>query len=522
MAEQTRVVDRSGLIGLVSVVGLLLHPLPFAGAGLVGLLALAAQRRRRTGRPFAASPFAWPLALQLLGAAAGVLIAVRLPTAEVRLFGLLAAIGLFYLVNDLAADPRNARRLVGGALGLLAILAPLVLLLAIPDDLETFRFPAPLAGLIAASAPGLVGLRDFVLGLEGPIILQRFRLHSGGLSLAGAAGLGLALGLVLAPRDRRERLVGLLAGGYFGLFLLLGASRGTVLSAALVVLLLAAWRWRWLLVVGVVLLAVVVGALAWQIGQFSAGGWDGRTVNWTTSATSFSQRLELWRNGLLVLGYFPFSGVGLGIASVKVIYDSYILPYSYPFAHAHSMLMQTALEQGLLGLLGLLGLIGVACVVGWRALRSAEAESRGPVLSAAGLALSLLLSGLTSIGVLTTVAQTLLFGALGLLAAVGSRTPSSSSRTSGGRRGPRSRRSATGLILILFTGVVVALGPFWPDPNPWPTPGVRGLSQHRFGSSQLGAAWRRPAACRASGSTRIGPAPVWSRRPRSTRPARGC
>src|SRR5262249_47554388 len=161
------------------------------------------RRWRGTGRPFTASPFGWALLLQLLGALVGVLVTVRLPTAGGRFAGLLAAVGLVCLTLGLAAGPVEMRRVLPAGVLLVGLRAPLLLLLAIPDDLETRRLPRPVSDWVIAAAPNLNELREAVLGLEGPIILQRFRLHSGGLSLAGAAGLGLALGPVLAPLCRR-------------------------------------------------------------------------------------------------------------------------------------------------------------------------------------------------------------------------------------------------------------------------------------------------------------------------------
>lgn len=407
-------------LGALSVLGLLTYPLPSAWLGLGGLVALGLARWWLLGRPFPSSPLTVPLGLYLAGAGLGLYATVRPHFAEVRFFGLLAALGAFWLTLDAVTTARVARRTVNAAL-LVALAATPVLLILITPTLELSRLLVLLPDRVAE---WLIGHQPIALAVwEMDAIGQRYRLAQSGLGALAAYGIGLTLGPLFAPATRRARLFALISAGYLGYFLVLGGSRGALLSVALVGLLVGVLRRRRLLLVALPLLAVALGGLLHLESSVQTGHPPTQPLeHFAARATSFGsvrQRIELWENALFLLGDFSFTGVGLGLWSVISIYDAYFLPQQLPFFHTHNIFVQSYLEQGLPGLAGLLGLAGGALVVGGRTLaRARDPLVRSPAISAAGAVLTLVLCGLTDVDAMTTVGMVLLFGTLGLLVAL--------------------------------------------------------------------------------------------------------
>jgi O-antigen ligase len=404
------------------VLGLLSYPLPLAWLGAGGLLGLAAARWHLTGRPFARTPFTLPLGLYLAGGAVGLYIAPAPETAGIRFFGLLAAVGAFFLLADLAMSAQAARRAATGALVAALVAAPALFALVIPS-LKPERLPGPVRGWV--TAPRAVA--DPVRQVAGDTFLsaQRLGLSHAVLGVLAACGIGLALGPLLAGESRKARLLGGLAVGYLGLFVALSTNFSAQLSAALVVVLLAATCRRWLLAGASGALALAVG-LACGLVRPGPGWPAGQALGLPPAGNgpgTLLYRLEAWRDVLLLLRDFRFTGVGLGFDSAWQVLGSYFRSPAEGYAparHAHSIFLECYLEQGLPGLVGLAGLVVVGLVVGRRAVAQArEPAARSAALSAAGAALALVLAGITDVVAVTTVGMVLLFGALGLLAALG-------------------------------------------------------------------------------------------------------
>ena len=405
------------IVGLLGVLGLLSYPLPTAWLGLLALVGLAGVRWRRLGRPCPASPFSLPLGLYLAGAAVGLYVAVRPEMAQVRFFGLLGAIGALFLVVDGIRSPRAAHRLVSTLLGVLLV-ACLLLLVLIAPQLRLDRLPgrldwlpAAVDGLAAATQP----LRTATVEVEG--VGQRYRFSTAGLGILATYGLGLALGPLLAGPDRRTRLLGGLTAGAFVAFMILPANRTAILAAPLLPIALLAMRSGRVLTglaIGLGLLAGLV-ALAVRVPSLPLGRLVALLPATATDAGPIAERVEFWRNYLFLLEDFRVTGVGLGLRSVSDVYQRRFLPIDPGYNHAHNMLLQSYLEQGLLGLGGMVGLIVVTLVVGALALRRArEPLTREAAIAGSGAALAFLLDGLTEIVPLTTVGMVLLFGAMGL------------------------------------------------------------------------------------------------------------
>jgi tetratricopeptide (TPR) repeat protein len=399
-------------LGVLGIIGLLLYPTPVAWLGLAALLVAAALGWRYLGWSPRCSLFGLPLGLYLAGAVVGLLSTVSGPLfAEVRFFGLLAALATFYLSAQLATSAAAARRLVGGTLLATALSLPPVLLLVAPV-LQDWYLPWPVPNIVALLVPIGTPLREAVL--EVAQMGQRYRLYAAGLGALATFGVGLALGLAVAGGEPRIRRLGWAAVAYFACFVVLSANRGAALTALMLTLAVGSVCHRRLRLAG---LAVVLGAVGLLLVRPYLTGLRPGEFWWeATSSYSVEQRREFWTNSLFLLGDFWFTGAGLGLRSVETVYRAYFLAFDPPFFHTHNIFVQSYLEQGLLGLLGLIGLVAAGAIVGWRALRrSREPAARAAAISAGSAALALVAAGFTEIVALTTVGMVLLFGMLGVL-----------------------------------------------------------------------------------------------------------
>ena len=78
-------------------------------------------------------------------------------------------------------------------------------------------------------------------------------------------------------------------------------------------------------------------------------------------------RQEIWHWGLMAVGDFPLTGVGLG-SWRRVGYRLYpfALPIDYDFSHAHNIFLQVALDVGLPGLVAYVAMVGLVGWLGWQ------------------------------------------------------------------------------------------------------------------------------------------------------------
>jgi putative inorganic carbon (HCO3(-)) transporter len=140
------------------------------------------------------------------------------------------------------------------------------------------------------------------------------------------------------------------------------------------------------------------------------------TIVGSTSTINF--RLAVWPWALEAIRAFAFSGTGLGaFRAVGPRLFPINVPPETDFAHAHNQLLQTALDVGLPGLVAYVALLLVAATVGWRVAvthRTLRPFALGLLAGLAGLHVY----GLTDALALGAKPGVLLWGALGLLAAV--------------------------------------------------------------------------------------------------------
>ena len=184
--------------------------------------------------------------------------------------------------------------------------------------------------------------------------------------LAALVPLQLAA-LLSVKRSGTQTLLGALCLGLSVLGLFMSASRGAWLALAIV---LAAWGLWW---------------LSGQVGNRRKGLSDPRLRRtlWVVALSSvvvmlcvavfvmlsrgqmrdLDGRLALWRNSLDLALDYPLSG--LGLASFEMPYSSYVLLVHVGYlTHAHNLLLDVWLGQGLLGLLGFGWLLAVAVRTG--------------------------------------------------------------------------------------------------------------------------------------------------------------
>jgi putative inorganic carbon (HCO3(-)) transporter len=177
--------------------------------------------------------------------------------------------------------------------------------------------------------------------------------------------LALALALPSAPRRRLGVKGGLWFICLIELFLLLlTRSRGGYIATG-VGLWLTLWlsgRRKWamgLLVIGGLMAVVLVTRPQVQVRSEP----DPAQAALDTSTWDFRQRV--WRTALLLIGDFPFTGVGMGAFNdVAALLYGFYSPYN---PQTHNLFLQVAVD---LGLLGLIGFVAILLIVLWMGVQS--------------------------------------------------------------------------------------------------------------------------------------------------------
>ena len=228
-------------------------------------------------------------------------------------------------------------------------------------------------------------------------------LIAGGLMLALLLGMG-GVAWAWARRYRQIAVIGASALFLALVALVLTAARGAWFAFSVATLTAGYLEWRTnlarypslrrlgdVLLVGGLLVALVgFGvALAWpDLEHWLDTLPRGRTV---------ISRIGFWRNSLIIIGDYPFTGSGLG--STVMVYSSYVLLLHVGFIdqHVHNLLLQIAVEQGLPGLASFLGLLGVVI---WELVGLYHRRECGGALrwAATAAVIALLLQGIGEAG----------------------------------------------------------------------------------------------------------------------------
>jgi len=225
----------------------------------------------------------------------------------------------------------------------------------------------------------------------------------------------------VARRDARLlRLLGVPLGlitasvVLIGFVLLLVQSRSAWLGVVGVLVIGVALRRRWiawavailaLVAVAVVLLRLSISGPAHQPETLSSNlarlvaDMDSLTrPGIGTNEPNWLARTEIWRNTVLALYDYPFTGVGLA-ALPQVSYSNYIHQLTGPdfmdeMTHAHNIYLQAAADFGVLGLVAFLALLIAYLAAVRRSLQALSGEQRLLVLGLTGGLLAYLLYGL--------------------------------------------------------------------------------------------------------------------------------
>jgi tetratricopeptide (TPR) repeat protein len=355
----------------------------------------------------------------------GIAIALERPRAELKLAGLFAAVGGYYLLLTAIATRTALHRLVVWLTAGLLVAQPAFVALLLPQA-RLDRFPQPLRQVVSSLAEQLQPARDVVTDVDD--ITERIWLHPSGVGMLAGLGSALGLGLLLAGPGRRHRALGaatllLSLGGA-----VLSTNRTAIVAALLSATLLALLGGYWRVTVLLLMVLFTGASLVWLRAS-------GETVGILTSSAvdpvPVMIRLEYWERTLYLLGDYVFTGVGFGADSARLVIKHYFLTadteepdgflwqwLDFRFPHSHNIYLQSYLEQGLLGFVGLLLFTLVAAWIGIRALRCArEGALRGSVVGLLGGITAMVLAGLTSKAPLTTFGLVFLFGLAGALAA---------------------------------------------------------------------------------------------------------
>jgi O-antigen ligase len=195
--------------------------------------------------------------------------------------------------------------------------------------------------------------------------------------------IGPAVGLIIASKTWRERLIAFACAGLILHTLLLTFSRGGFLGlicVGLVAFVMMPKRPKNLLAVGIGI-ALTIRLTGPQLAERYATIW----VPEEQRDASAESRVDLWRDCILVIREYPYFGVGPG--NWRVIADRYGWP---PGKSAHSVWMESAAENGLPGAGFLLLFFVTAAMKLWPLARQkVNAENRYDTALAAGSILAI-------------------------------------------------------------------------------------------------------------------------------------
>lgn len=319
-------------------------PLAYHAAAVIALFLFWPLRLAITGRLSILSPVNWCMAVLLAWMPVALWVAPNAARAwEVGgyiLFGMALAAAL---VNSPFVQRRPqaiAWALLATGTGL-ALLGPLVVTEGTPVDAQLRPVQAAFRPLTAALGE-TINPNVLAGGLQ-----MAFPFAVAGALFGGWAGPG-------RQRDTWARAgLALLASVMAGAVWLAG-SRATLLAVAVILLLLAVFRWRrlaWslpLLAAGVAALL----ALRWNevVGALGANGLRG--ASGATSVVGLADRLQIWARALQLIYDFPLTGVGLGaFAQIVPLFSPYFgIPAWVDIPDAHQLLLQVGIDLGLPGL----------------------------------------------------------------------------------------------------------------------------------------------------------------------------
>ncbi len=148
-----------------------------------------------------------------------------------------------------------------------------------------------------------------------------------------------------------------------GVFILTQSRGGFIaLGATLLLMLLVAGRESRRLVIGVILVALVIGALSYiyvgpdRLKGLAFGSSAG--AEQALSLDTLEGRIEVWSRAIYGIQDFPFTGMGMNTfrTVVNVLYPLFLVSPEVDIGHAHNEFLQVALDLGIPGLIAFIAL----------------------------------------------------------------------------------------------------------------------------------------------------------------------
>lgn len=365
-----------------------------------------------------------------------------MPVGWQALWGLVLAAIVFYALSQTQTETQQR-----WALALFAGLgAAIAAWFAAANDWQ-----AHLAKLVQVTWLGKV-LQEWLPALPGR--WPNVNVIGGMLAILLPSSLGLTFegGMRPAGRQRPWLIWGLVTGAGILVGLVLTTSRGA-----------------WMGVAG----SLALGTVWWLAGRFVSRARGSRVLMWVGAGVlaagalaalmlflgadlpenwMLSNRPGIFGESLLLVRDYPFTGFGPG--EFALVHSTYALMIHVPILpYAHSLFLDIALGQGVLGIVSAIGVLGGALRLGLRTLARAKARP-SPMLVAGLLSLvTMILHGLVDDALYSGLGMPLLWASAGMVVA-GSR------QVAVAHVSPVRLRTRYGLGAAAVTGLVL-LGLFW-------------------------------------------------------------
>jgi putative inorganic carbon (hco3(-)) transporter len=293
-----------------------------------------------TGRFFQATPLDLTILLFLSMIAVSFIVTFDASLSLPKISVILLGVGLFYSsVHFSQSHPKKNWYVLVFVLGSGTLMAMISLISA--DWQPPFSFLNQMRTMLPEWVPALPGTHGGVVNAN---------------EIAGTlnwiAPLMLACLIGMSKRlwtNHKVLLFGLVIGSVVTTFTLLATlSRGGILGFAIGLAVIMALymqpRWRLVLAVGMVVMALAF-FFSYQNPQTGNDAFD--------DAMGLESRIELWERGVLVVSDFPLTGISINgyRRVVHTLYPLYSIAPDTDVAHAHNHLLQTAVDLGLPGLI---------------------------------------------------------------------------------------------------------------------------------------------------------------------------
>jgi len=333
------------------IFALLIFPTRLTPIGMVGVLGFLALRWVALGTPFPKTKINPWMLVFLAAFAFGLVVSAKQDTAWMVASYTLAGILAFVGITDFADTTAHAVT----AMGVMVLIG------------VVFAFGAP----FAADWKGSTG---FDFGALTTHYFPQLARPSNVNNVAGALEVAVPFALALIAINQKPwRIIGALALAPLLLMLLLLQSRGAWLAVAMGMVVYATLYRRWVLpfvplvLLGALLLNNVFGD---PLPTRDIGGDSAEVV-------TLGDRTQIWKEAARLWVGSPLLGIGVngfaayGAPTIGEVGSTYALVDS----HAHNVVIQIALDTGLIGVVAFLGMNVLAVLGAWQVYRRSRAGS---------------------------------------------------------------------------------------------------------------------------------------------------